>query len=589
MPEQSAPSFDDLIKAGQAALQQFLNVWGPQTGTGGSAAKTEETGEKPGNAVSGSENNANGAASRVATMQADYYQKHLALWQSFLGGTDGSVQPPPEALPAKGDRRFSGNDWATSPYFDYIRKSYLLNANFLTEMARSAQLEGKSKEKLEFTTRQFVDAMSPANFAATNPEVLKLALESNGNSLSEGIRNLLEDFSKGRLSTTRESEFEVGRNLAITPGQVIFENELIQLIQYLPTTPNVFKRPLLMVPPCINKFYVMDMTPESSLVKFAVDQGHTVFMLSWRNATAEQGTRTWDDYLRMGVLDAIDAAADIARADKINVLGFCVGGTLLGAALAVLAAEGEDRVASVTLLATMLDFSDPGELGIFIDEQAVATREASIGKNGLLPGKDLSVAFSALRANDMVWSYVVNNYLKGKQPEAFDLLYWNGDSTNLPGPMYCYYLRNTYLENNLRIPDKLTMLGQPVDLGKVRAPNYVLATREDHIVPWKTAYLSTQLLGGKSRFVLGASGHIAGVINPASKNRRSHWVGDKLPKDPQAWFGAATELPGTWWNDWAEWLAKHGGAKVRARKTPGNKSYTTIEPAPGRYVKQPMA
>jgi polyhydroxyalkanoate synthase len=270
------------------------------------------------------------------------------------------------------------------------------------------------------------------------------------------------------------------------------------------------------------------------------------------------------------------------------VLGFCVGGTLLGAALAVLAAEGEDRVASITLLATMLDFSDPGELGLFIDENAVAKREASIGKSGILSGKDLSVAFSSLRANDMVWSYVVNNYLKGKQPEAFDLLFWNADSTNLPGPMYCYYLRNTYLENNLRVPGKLTMLGQPVDLGKVRAPTYVLATREDHIVPWKTAYLSTQLLGGESRFVLGASGHIAGVVNPASKNRRSHWIGDKLPKDPQAWLDAATEVPGTWWNDWAKWLAPHGGLKIKARTTLGNKAFKPIEPAPGRYVKQSM-
>jgi len=271
------------------------------------------------------------------------------------------------------------------------------------------------------------------------------------------------------------------------------------------------------------------------------------------------------------------------------VLGFCVGGTLLGAALAILAAEGDDRVASVTLLAAMLDFSEPGELGIFIDEQGVLAREASIGTSGILSGKDLSVAFSALRANDMVWSYVVNNYLKGRQPEAFDLLFWNADSTNLAGPMYCYYLRNTYLENNLRVPGKLTMLGKPVDLGKVGAPTYVLATREDHIVPWKTAYLSTQLLGGRSRFVLGASGHIAGVINPAAKNRRSHWINDKLSKDPQAWLDEAIEVPGTWWNDWARWLGRHGGVKIKARKNPGNKLYRPIEAAPGRYVKQPMA
>ncbi len=570
MPEQSAPSFDDLIKAGQAALQQFLNVWGPQAGV----------------AKAGNEQPADDPGARIGVLQADYYQKHLALWRSFVGGGNGSSQASPEAMPAKGDRRFCGSEWAASPYFDYIRQSYLLNANYLTEMARAAQLDAKSKEKLEFATRQFIDALSPANFAATNPEVLKLALESNGESLSQGIQNLIEDYSKGRLSTTREAEFEVGRNLAITEGQVIFENELMQLIQYSPTTARIYKRPLLMVPPCINKFYVMDMTPESSLVRFAVDQGHTVFMVSWRNVTAEGAHFTWDDYLRLGVLDAIDAAADIARADKINVLGFCVGGTILSAALAVLAAGGEDRVASVTLLATMLDFSDPGELGIFIDERSVAAREAAIGKGGILPGKDLSVVFSSLRANDMVWSYVVNNYLKGRQPEAFDLLYWNGDSTNLPGPMYCYYLRNTYLENNLRVPGKLIMLGEAVDLGKVSAPTYVLATREDHIVPWKTAYLSTQLLGGRSRFVLGAGGHIAGVINPASKNRRSHWINDKLAQDPQAWLDAATEVQGTWWNDWAKWLARHGEAKIKARKNPGNKVYKPIESAPGRYVTQ---
>ncbi|OGA01411.1 MAG: class I poly(R)-hydroxyalkanoic acid synthase [Betaproteobacteria bacterium RIFCSPLOWO2_02_FULL_62_17] len=583
MPEQSPPSFDDLIKAGQAALQQFLSAWGPQAGVPQTGSKPE-FGNESETALTG-----NDPGKRLAAVQADYYQKHLALWHSFLGGGDGSSQAAPAVMPAKGDRRFSGGEWASSPYFDYIRKSYLLNANYLTEMARSAHFDGRSKDKLEFTTRQFIDAMSPANFAATNPEVLKLALESNGASLSEGIRNLIEDFSKGRLSTTRESEFEIGRNLAITEGQVIFESKLIQLIQYSPTTPQVYKRPLLMVPPCINKYYIMDMTPESSLVRFAVDQGHTVFMVSWRNATPELASLTWDDYLQLGLLDAIDVVSEIARADKINVLGFCVGGTLLGAALAILAAQDDDRVASVTLLAAMLDFSDPGELGIFIDEQGVVAREASIGTSGILSGKDLSVAFSSLRANDMVWSYVVNNYLKGRQPEAFDLLFWNADSTNLAGPMYCYYLRNTYLENNLRVPGKLTMLGKPVDLGKVGAPTYILATRDDHIVPWKTAYLSTQLLGGKSRFVLGASGHIAGVVNPASKNRRSHWINDKLSKDPQAWLDAATEVPGTWWNDWAEWLGKHGGVKIKARKNLGNKLYRPIEAAPGRYVKQPMA
>ncbi|MSQ50542.1 MAG: class I poly(R)-hydroxyalkanoic acid synthase [Betaproteobacteria bacterium] len=560
-------------------MQQYLNDWGQKSGNPGI------DGLRAGN----------DPHAKLVALQADYYHKQLAMWKSFLAGGKADLTG---VQPAKGDRRFSGAEWSTSPYFDFIRKSYLLSANYLTEMARSVQLEGKSKDRLEFATRQFIDAMSPANFAATNPEVLKLALESKGDNFSQGIQNLIEDMSKGRLSTTDESEFEVGRNLGVTTGQVIFENELIQLIQYSPATTQVYKRPLLMVPPSINKFYILDMTPETSLVRFAVGQGHTVFMVSWRNIEAQQGHLTWDDYLRLGVMQGIAAARAISRADKINVLGFCVGGTILASALAVLAAQGDDRVASVTLLATVLDFSDPGELGMFIDEQHVATRESSIGSGGILPGKEISVAFSSLRANDMVWSYVVNNYLKGKQPTAFDLLYWNADTSNLPGPMYCYYLRNTYLENNLCVPGKLSMLGQKVDLGAIDRPAYILATREDHIVPWKTAYLSRGLLGGDSRFVLGASGHVAGIVNPPSRNLRSHWVegvaamskGSKQPGlDSQAWFDAATQVPGSWWNDWAQWLAKWGGAKVRAKKQLGNKAYRPIEAAPGRYVKQNIA
>ena len=565
MSENSNPPFDVLYKAAEAALQQCRTGWAPQPGAPGADGGQGEP------------------AAKLVSLQADYYQKQLVMWKAFLRGESADLQ---EGQPAKSDRRFTCAEWSTSPYFDFIRKSYLLSANYLTEMAHSVQLEGKAKERLEFATRQFVDAMSPANFAATNPEVLKLALESKGENFAHGIQNLIDDLSKGRLSTTDESEFEVGRNLGVTSGQVIFENELIQLIQYAPATTQVYKRPLLMVPPCINKFYILDMTPETSLVRFAIEQGHTVFMVSWRNIEAEQGHLVWDDYLRLGLMEGIAAAHAISRADKINVLGFCVGGTLLASVLAVLAAKGDDRVASVTLLATLLDYSDPGELGMFIDEQHVATREASIGSGGVLPGKELS---------DMVWAYVVNNYLKGKQPAAFDLLYWNADSSSLPGPMYCYYLRNTYLENNLRVPGKLSMLGQKVDLGRIDLPAYILAMREDHIVPWKAAYLSRGLLGGDRRFVLGASGHVAGIVNPPAKNLRSHWIEDtaagnkrseQAALDSQAWFDAAKQVPGSWWNDWAQWLAKWGGAKVRAKSQLGNKAYRPIEPAPGRYVRK---
>jgi len=340
-----------------------------------------------------------------------------------------------------------------------------------------------------------------------------------------------------------------------------------------------------MVPPCINKYYVLDLQPENSLVRHALEQGQQVFMVSWRNITPETARFRWDDYLELGVLKAIDVASDIAAREEVNVLGFCVGGTMVGAALAVLAARGDERVCSVTLLASMLDFADAGEIAVFIDETSIAAREAAIGAGGIMPGRDLATAFSALRANDLVWPYVVNNYLKGRMPPAFDLLHWNADSTNLPGPMYCYYVRRMYMENALKEPGRLSMLGTPVDLSRVRIPAYVLATREDHIVPWKSAYRSVQLLGGEKRFVLGASGHIAGVINPAWKNRRSFWVNSRTADEPDRWLAEANEQAGSWWNDWAGWLARHGGGKARARKRLGNVRYRPLEPAPGRYVK----
>jgi len=521
---------------------------------------------------------------KFAALQARYFQLHAALWKSALtreAGRDANPVAPPD----RGDRRFSSAEWQRIPWFDYLRQTYLINSRFLSDWIEALEAEPRAKERLRFIARQFSDAMSPANFAATNPEALKLALETKGESLTQGIRQLLEDVHKGRISTTDESVFEVGRNLAVTEGAVVFENELIQLIQYKPVTPTVFKRPLVMFPPFINKYYILDLQPENSLVRYAAEQGHPVFMVSWRNVTEELAHLTWDDYVEKGVLKALEVASAICAAEKVNALGFCVGGTMLGAALAVMAAKGENRVESVTFLASMLDFSDTGNIGLFIDESSVAVREAAIGKGGIMPGRDLALVFSALRANDLVWSYVVNNYLKGKSPEAFDLLYWNADSTNLPGPMYCWYVRNTYLENGLREPGKTVVLGVPVDLGKIAVPAYVLATREDHIVPWRTAYSTTQLLGGEMRFVLGASGHVAGIVNPASKNKRSHWIGAKPAADPEEWLAAAKERPGSWWTDWSTWLEGFGGERVEARTRLGNAKFKLIEPAPGRYVK----
>jgi polyhydroxyalkanoate synthase len=404
--------------------------------------------------------------------------------------------------------------------------------------------------------------------------VLAAAIASHGESMTRGLANLLGDMHKGRISQSDESAFEVGRNLGVTPGEVVFENELIQLIQYRPATKEVAARPLVMVPPCINKFYILDLQPENSFVAHAVSQGNTVFMVSWRNVGPEQGHLTWDDYLEKGVLTALRVAREISASDKVNALGFCVGGTLLGS---FFAKENPDWVASVTLLATMLDFSDTGQIGLFVDEAMVATREASIGKGGIFPGAELAFVFSSLRANDLVWPYVVNNYLLGGKPAAFDLLYWNSDSTNLPGPMYCHYLRNTYLENKLK--------GQG-NFGRLDMPLFVVATREDHIVPWRTAYRSLRLFNGEKTFVLGASGHIAGIVNPPQKKRRSHWLFDRFPENPDAALAAATEIKGSWWPRWSEWLAQHSGGGRPAPAKPGNAKYQPIEQAPGRYVKQ---
>ena len=390
---------------------------------------------------------------------------------------------------------------------------------------------------------------------------------------------------QGHLSQTDESLFEVGRNVATTAGAVVFENELFQLIEYTPLTAKVHERPLLIVPPCINKFYIMDLQPDNSLVRYAVSQGHRVFMLSWVNADESIGDRTWDDYIEHAVIRAIREVQAISKQDQINTLGFCIGGTLLATALAVLAARGEEPSASLTMLTSFLDFTDTGVLDLFVDEQMVAMREMALGQGGLLKGKELAATFSFLRPNDLVWNYVVGNYLKGETPPPFDLLYWNSDSTNLPGPMYCWYLRHTYLENNLIKPGKVTVCGEPLDLRKVKLPTFIYASREDHIVPWQSAYSTVEVLPGKKQFVLGASGHIAGVINPPTKNKRSHWTNSRLPKTAEAWFESATEHPGSWWPAWTDWLKPLGGKLVPAPKTPGDRTHKPIEPAPGRYVK----
>ena len=528
-------------------------------------------------------------SAKVAALQARFLNEHAVLWRTTLARQPGGEADAAPGPADRDDRRFASAEWRRDPWFDYLRRSYLINSRFVADWVETLDAEPRAKERLRFVTRQLADAMSPANFAATNPEALKLALETKGESLTRGVHQLIEDVHKGRISTTDESKFELGRNIAATEGAVVFQNELMQLIQYKPLAATEFKRPLVMIPPCINKYYILDLQPENSLVRFALEQGHRVFMVSWRNVEKDQGHLTWDDYVEAGALKALEVARAVAGADKVNALGFCVGGTLLGVALAVAAARGEKGIESATFLASMLDFSDTGEIGLFIDEPSVALRERAIGGGGIMPGRDLALVFSALRANDLVWSYVVSNYLKGKPPEAFDLLYWNADSTNLPGPMYCWYVRNTYLENKLREPGRASVLGTPVDFGKIAVPAYVLATREDHIVPWRTAYRTTQLVGGDTRFVLGASGHVAGVVNPASRNRRSYWTGANPRMDADSWLAAADEKRGSWWTDWSEWLARHGGGRVKARARLGNAKFKPTERAPGSYVKHRIA
>jgi polyhydroxyalkanoate synthase len=521
-------------------------------------------------------------AAQLAELQLNYFQQQLALWARMMTGAGAGE---PVVAPERGDRRFAAAEWRDNPVYSLLKQSYLLNSRLIGDFVEASALDDATKHKVRFYARQFVDAMSPANFAATNPDVIKAALESRGGSVKAGFENLLADMRKGGLTITDEAAFEVGKNVAVSKGAVVFENDLFQLLQYAPLTDKVASRPLLIVPPCINKFYILDLQPENSFVRFAAEQGYTVFLVSWRNPDESCSGLTWDDYLSEGVMQAIEVALAISRADKLNAVGWCVGGTILSSALAVMRARGDKSVASMTLLTTMLDFREPGDLGVFIDEQGVQQREQTIGGGGIYPGAELGFVFQTLRANDLIWPNVINNYLKGKSPEAFDLLYWNADATNLPGPMYAWYLRNMYLENNLRVPNKLTMCGTKVDLGAIDMPTYVLATQEDHIVPWRSAYQTTQLVGGKSQFVLGASGHIAGVINPAAKNRRSFWTGGKQGNDPQQWFESATETPGSWWSHWIKWLQPHAGKAVAARRTLGSKKYPVIEPAPGRYVK----
>lgn len=516
--------------------------------------------------------------SAVTGLQTEYLKKFTSLWQDLI------TQKTPEIK----DRRFSSEEWQSDKLHAFTAAAYLLNAEFLQSLTDAIEAEPKTKQRIQFAVQQIIDAMSPANFFVTNPEAKKKILATKGESLTKGISHILNDLRKGRISQSDETAFEVGKNLAITEGAVVFENDLFQLIQYRPLTETVYERPLLLVPPCINKYYILDLQPQNSVVRHLVEQGHTVFLMSWRNPDASGSHLTWDHYVEDGVIRAVHVVQDISGQDKINSFGFCVGGTLISSALAVMFARGEKPIASLTLLTSLLDFSDTGILNIFIDENQVRMRESTIGKGGLMPGRDMASTFSFLRPNDLVWNYVQSNYLKGEAPPPFDLLYWNADSTNMAGPMYAWYLRNMYLENNLKEPNKLSIAGHSVDLGAIDAPTFIYASYEDHIVPWTSAYTSTKILNPKkpkqNKFVLGASGHIAGVINPPAKKKRNYWTNDKVCDTAEAWLEGAADHPGSWWGEWTKFLAKYAGEEIKAPKKYGGASYTPIEPAPGRYV-----
>jgi len=515
--------------------------------------------------------------------------KMLEIQQAYIkdAGTlwNNGLSPQSESASASPDRRFASEAWHTNPLSHFSASAYMLNSQALMGMADAVEGDEKTKARVRFAVEQWLAAAAPSNFLALNAEAQQKAIDTKGQSIAQGLQNLMHDMRQGHVSMTDESNFEVGKNVATTEGSVVFENAYFQLLEYKPLTAKIYAKPLLLVPPCINKFYILDLQPANSLIRYAVEQGHRTFVVSWRNPDESMQDKTWDDYIESAAIEAIKVTREITGAQTINALGFCVGGTILATALAVLAARGEKPVSSVTFLTSLLDFSDTGILDIFIDETAVKFREMQMGQGGLLKGQDLASTFSFLRPNDLVWNYVVGNYLKGETPPPFDLLYWNSDSTNLPGPFYAWYLRNTYFENNLVKRGKLKVCGQQVDLSKLDMPAYIYGSREDHIVPIQGAYASTQVLQGPKRFVMGASGHIAGVINPPAKKKRSYWTSDKLKPTHEAWLTGATEHPGSWWTDWSAWLKRQAGKQITAPKTYGSRKYKAIEPAPGRYVK----
>ena len=524
---------------------------------------------------------------KLVQAQIGLWQDYLKLWQATTRRMLGEAAEP-VIEPEPGDRRFKHADWDENQLFDFIKQSYLLTARWMQSTVHEVEgLDDKTAKKVDFYTRQFADALAPSNFVMTNPEVLRATVESGGENLVKGLENLLDDLERGKggldIKMTDSEAFDLGRNIAITPGKVVYQNDLMQLIQYQPSTEQVHKRPLLIMPPLINKYYILDLREKNSFIKWAVAEGFTVFVVSWVNPDRKLAEKTFEDYMIEGPLAALEAMEKATGESHANVIGYCLGGTLLTVTLAYMKAKGDTRFASATFLTALTDFEEAGELGIFIDEEQLASLEHKMQEKGFLEGAHMATTFNMLRANDLIWSFVVNNYLLGKDPFPFDLLYWNSDSTRLPAAMHSYYLRNMYQENLLVKPGGLTFGGVAIDLTTIETPAFMLSAKEDHIAPWASTYAATQLFSGPVKFVLAASGHIAGVVNPPAAGKYSHWTNAKNPKSPQDWLETAKEHPGSWWPAWSKWAARHGGGKAAAR-VPGDRGLTVIEDAPGSYV-----
>jgi polyhydroxyalkanoate synthase subunit PhaC len=525
---------------------------------------------------------------RVIEANIGLWKDYLALWQNAANRMFGG-DPEPVVAPEPGDRRFKDKAWIENDVFDFIKQSYLLTSRWMQSTVGSVEgLDDKDAQKVDFYTRQFVEALSPSNFVVTNPEVLRATVETGGENLINGLKNLLADLERGKgklaIRMTDTEAFEVGDNVAVSKGKVVFRNDLIELLQFEPSTKTVSARPLLIMPPWINKYYILDLRPENSFIRWAVNQGHTVFVISWVNPDASLADKSFDDYMVEGPLAAIAAIVEATGEAKVNVIGYCLGGTLLACTLAWMAAKGDNRVASATFFTALVDFRSAGELAVFIDEKQLASIEKKMEQRGYLEGAEMASTFNMMRGNDLIWSFVVNNYLLGKEPFPFDLLYWNADATRMPAAMHSFYLRKMYLENKLVEPGGIHLVGVPLDLRKISVPTYIISTREDHIAPWRSTYAAVNFYKGPVRFVLSASGHIAGVVNPPKANKYNYWTNDKNPKTPEAWLKGATEHPGSWWPDWQKWVGKYAGPKMPARK-PGAGPLKPLADAPGEYVR----